>query len=291
MSPVRVLVLVIAAVAAIGMAFLMRGMLGGQAAPPPVAQAAPEKPMARVLVAKRDLAPGARLTGEDIGWQEWPAEALNASFITDGAPPTVPEKGAKAVAQKAAQTATATLGGGDAVKSLEGAVVKEAIVTGEPIVLRKIVRGGEGGFLSVVLGPGMRAMGVSVSVDTAAGGFILPGDRVDVLQTREVEDVSVTRTVLRNVKVLAIDQASAPAADANTLVGAVATLEIAAADAEALAGAQVQAKGSGGGLVLALRSYADAGGPTGRGSSGGGARNSKISVFKGGQASEVTISQ
>src|SRR5690606_9287495 len=100
--------------------------------------------------------------------------------------------------------------------------------------------------------PGMRAMAISVTVDTAAGGFILPGDRVDVLQAGDVDDRSVTRTVMRNVRVLAIDQAAAPAKDANTLVGAVATLEIPAGDAEVLAGAQIQAR-NGGGLVLALR--------------------------------------
>jgi pilus assembly protein CpaB len=290
MSPVRVFVLVIAAIAAIGMAFLMRGALGGKNdGPAPVVQAAPEKPMARVLVAKRDLAPGARLTSDDMDWQDWPAEGINPAFITDGVPPAPEPKTAKGKAEKAVATATATLSGPESVRTLEGAVVKEPILAGEPIVLRKVVRGGEGGFLSVVLTPGMRAMGVSVSVDTAAGGFILPGDRVDVLQTREVEDVSVTRTVLRNVKVLAIDQSSAPAKDANTLVGATATLEVAAADVEALAGAQAQAKQNGV-LALALRSYADAGGPSGRGTSSSG-RTGSISVFRGGQASEVTITQ
>ena len=65
------------------------------------------------------------------------------------------------------------------MSNLIGAVVREPIASGEPMVERKVVKGGEGGYLAVVLQPGMRAIGVPVSVESGAGGFILPGDRVD----------------------------------------------------------------------------------------------------------------
>ncbi|MDI1364692.1 MAG: SAF domain-containing protein, partial [bacterium] len=85
MNPVRLMIVLIAAVSAIGLAVVMQRALGGKpaAAPSAVAMAAPVtgKPMTQVLVAKRDLAIGVRLTGDDVTWQAWPTEAVNAAFI------------------------------------------------------------------------------------------------------------------------------------------------------------------------------------------------------------------
>jgi pilus assembly protein CpaB len=291
MSAVRLFILVIAAIAAIALAFVVRGAFAPKK-PAPVAAAAAApggKTTVRVMVAKRDLPIGTRLNPTDLGWQDWPAEGLNTAFTTDGAPPTVKPSGV-AGAANAASAAAGGLFGDAAIKALDGAVVREPFVSGEPIVARKIVKQGEGNFMSVVLSPGMRAMSVPVSVDTAAGGFIMPGDRVDVLLSRDNGDKGITtETVLRNIKILAIDQAAEPAKDAKTMVGAVATLEVAAADTELIAGAQAKAKG-GGSLALALRSYTDAGAPSSRGS-GAASGGQTVRVFRAGQASEVTVSR
>jgi pilus assembly protein CpaB len=111
----------------------------------------------------------------------------------------------------------------------------------------------------VVLNPGMRAMSIPVSVESAAGGFILPGDRVDVVLSRQIQVGSNSEfrseTVMRNVKVLAIDQTTKPEDGAQSVVGATATLEVGSDDSEALALADAQ-----GDLALVLRSYADVGG-------------------------------
>ncbi len=116
-------------------------------------------------------------------------------------------------------------------------------------------------------------------------------DRVDVLLSRDAgEKGTVTGTVLRNLRVLAIDQAVEPAKDAKTIVGAVATLEVASGDAELMADAQAQAK-KGGALVLALRAYTDAGAPAGGGGSGSGGSGRMVRVYRAGQASEVTVSR
>lgn len=292
MSAVRLFILVIAAIAAIALAFVVRGAFAPKkAAPEAVAVAAPvATPSVRVLVAKRDLPIGTRLVAGDMGWQDWPAAGLSPAFTTDGAPPAVAPGGA-AGAAKAVANAAGGLFGDAAIKSLESAVVREAFVAGEPIVARKIVKAGEGNYMSVVLAPGMRAMSVPVTVDTGAGGFILPGDRVDVLLTKGAgEDKGlVTESILRNVRVLAIDQTASAAADAQSLVGAVATLEIAAGDTEMIAQAQASAK-AGGTLALALRSYTDAGAPTTRGSSASG-RGAGVRVWRAGQASEVTVAR
>ena len=88
MKPARIIVIVIAAVAAIGLAFVVRMMGSGQpasqAAAAPVVQ---QEPTTKVLVAARELKPGQRLTEEDMTWKDWPLDALNVAFFTDGSQP------------------------------------------------------------------------------------------------------------------------------------------------------------------------------------------------------------
>ena len=305
MKPIRIIVLAVAAVAAIGLALLVRGVMSGK----PTSQAAASipvvkpKPMARVLVAKHDLKIGQRLTAEDIDWQDWPVEAVNPTFITDGSvalpkakpdpkdakdskdgKPTDPAAKAGAAVNGKLGKAAAGLGGGDAKGAVDqvthtvamlgdagpkgqfiGAVVRQPFIKGEPMIASKVVRAGESGYMAVVLPAGMRAMAVGVKVESAAGGFILPGDRVDVILSKEIKtnnnngnNLYVTSTVLKNIKVLAIDQVTQPDKNENTVVGATATLEITPTDAEVLA--LVKAEGE---LSLTLRSYADVDGPSG----------------------------
>lgn len=294
MSPVRLFILVIAALAAIVLAFVVRGAFAPRKAAAPVAvtAAAPAQATVQVLVAKRDLPVGTRLTSGDLGWQAWPAGGVNAAFITDGAAPAVAKTGAAGAAESAAKVA-GNLFSGAGLESMVGAIVKEPFVSGEPIVARKIVRGGEGGFMSVVLGPGMQAIAAPVTVDSAAAGFILPGDRVDVIYSRESQDEDtkgfVTRTVMRNVRVLAIDQKPEPDKDAKTMVGAVATLEIPASDVELMASAVAQARSSGV-LILGLRGVADtAGGAQRGGSAASGGQVSTVRVHRNGQVTEVKV--
>jgi len=266
MNPVRLIMVLVAAVSAIGLAVVLQRALGGKPAAP-TAQAAPaatpSKPMTQVLVAKRDLPIGTRLVAADVAWQAWPSDSISGAFITNGA--AAPKPDGKVEAAKASLASTADqMIGGDPAKVVEGAIVRDPILTGEPITNRKIVRGGEGGYLSVVLTPGKRAMSVPVTSDTAVGGFILPGDRVDVVYTHEAPSmgdggrVVVAETVLQNIRVLALDQSTAAEKDAKSIVAATATLEVGPVEAEALA----RAKASGP-VTLALRAYTDLGGPSG----------------------------
>jgi len=284
MGAARIAILAVAAIAAIALAFLVRGMLSPKAPPAPVmAAAAPEKPMAQVLVAKRDLAIGVRLTPADMTWQPWPAEALNPAFVTDGAAPAVaPAKTTDKAVQAATRATTDLVMAQGPMQAFEGAIIKEAIMKGEPVMAHKVVRAGQSGYMAVVVSPGMRAMSVPINAETAAGGFILPGDRVDVLQSRKGADDKgfITETLMRNVRVLAIDQQTAPGKDGKSIVGAVATLELPASDIELLARGKAQGE-----MQLALRSYADIGGATGR---GGGSRGGEgLRVYRGGEVSEV----
>jgi pilus assembly protein CpaB len=302
MNPARIIVICVAAVAAIGLALAVRAMGSPSNAPTAVATAAavPARPMAKVLVAAKDLQPGQRLTEADMAWKEWPVDEVNPAFITDGSvpltsaaaedPPAAPPEGAVAsVTRVAANLATA-----NSKADYAGSVVREPILAGEPIVSRKIVRAGDSGYMAAYLEPGMRAMAIRVTVETAAGGFILPGDRVDVLLTRETtlgnlgaqeSDRSkfASSTVMQNIKVLAIDQSTRADDDEQAVVGATATLEVGPRDAEALALAKSEGE-----LSLVLRSYADTGGPSGRAAPAT-RQASAIRIYRGGTPEVVVV--
>ncbi|MDP1778391.1 MAG: Flp pilus assembly protein CpaB, partial [Brevundimonas sp.] len=270
MKPARIIVICVAAGAAIGLALIVRAMGSPSNTPTAVATAAvvPTRPMAKVLVAAKDLQPGQRLTESDLAWKDWPVDEVNPAFITDGTTP-LPSGDAAGGAAPAARPegavasvtrAAANLASGGAKADYVGSVVREPILAGEPIVGRKIVRAGDSGYMAAYLEPGMRAMAIRVTVETAAGGFILPGDRVDVLLTRETNLSNVgaeegdrskfaSSTVMQNIKVLAIDQSTRAGDDEQAVVGATATLEVGPRDAEALALAKSEGE-----LSLVLRS-------------------------------------
>lgn len=308
MKPARIAVICVAAVAAIGLAIVVRTMGSSNGEPTAVAAAAPvepARPMAQVLVAARDLEPGQRLANGDLSWKDWPVDEVNPAFITDGSVPLPgaedeakaedetsdkPEGAVAAVARRATAMAT---GGSEA--DYYGSVVREPILAGEPIVSRKIVRAGDSGYMAAYLEPGMRAMAIRVTVETAAGGFILPGDRVDVLLTQEtkISDIAeantgskfASSTVMQNVKVLAIDQSTRAGEDEQAVVGATATLEVRPGDAEALALAKSEGE-----LSLVLRSYADTAGPSGRVAPPRAQQASRtIRVFRGDEPQTVVV--
>lgn len=301
MSPVRIAVVISAAlIGSIGLALFARSM----ATPPksvaiaPVAAPAPA-PMTRVLVAAHNLQPGDRLTKDDFTWQEWPQKGLNPDFITDGAAPSAKAPlGDKLIAEGGLK-ARDTLAGGAAGASADyvGAIVRAPILRGEPLVAAKVVaRGKDAGVLAVTLNPGMRAMAVPLSAENAAGGFILPGDHVDVVQSRKVDlpyggQRYASGVVLRNVRVLAIDQDTHASDKAPAKVGQTATLEVSPQQAEFLALSKSQ-----GDLTLILRSYADIGGYSSEGAgpqlAGGAAfAPTTVRVYRNGAPADVMVSR
>ena len=290
MGAARIMILGVAAVIAVVLALLVHGLASHKPPPPQIVAAAPPpQPMAQVLVAKRDLAQGARLVQGDIGWQSWPVSSLNPAFVTDGrapeAAPATPVAAAAKTASHVAAVAASTVSGGP-MEARFGAIVRQPILANEPIIDAKLVRGGDGGFMSIVLHQGMRAFAVPITVASAAGGFILPGDRVDVLATHAAEGGrgSIAQILLRNVRVLAIDQGAQPPKGAQAIVGGVATLEIPAQDDEMLA----QAKASGE-IILALRAYADSAGAVARASLTSGGATGTVRILRNGLPSEVTV--
>jgi pilus assembly protein CpaB len=112
----------------------------------------------------------------------------------------------------------------------------------------------ESGFLSAILPSGKRAAAVRVTAQSTAGGFILPNDRVDVVHTGASGDNTVSQTILRNIRVLAIDQTVEERDGERVVVGKTATLELDPAQVEIITAAETS-----GTVSLALRSMADVG--------------------------------
>jgi pilus assembly protein CpaB len=223
----RLIVVGCAAFAAIAAIFLMRALLGGGTPKVVAAVAPPKVESAEVLVASSALQPGTKLQASMVRWQEWPKSSVDASFLTHEAVP-------------------------DIAKYVEKSVVRAPLVSGEPLTNTKVVQSDSAGFMAATLTPGMRAVSVGISVETGAGGFILPNDRVDVMKTDVVSD-SPRRyrasTILENVRVLSVDQTSKEDKDQKYVVGKTATLELSAEQAKLIA--RASASGS---LSLALRS-------------------------------------
>lgn len=94
---------------------------------------------------------------------------------------------------------------------LPGALVRKFVEAGSPITLQDILRPRDRGFLASVLAPDSRAISLKVDEESGVAGLIRPGDHVDVVLTQVFEKADPARramseTVLRNVRIIAIDQ-------------------------------------------------------------------------------------
>jgi pilus assembly protein CpaB len=232
MKPARLLILAVAVVAA-GLAGLLAMRLAGgrNVVPQQVEAVIQREPTTNVLVANANLPVGARLNDKSVHWMAWPENGIVKGFITDKDRP-------------------------NALKDLDGAIVRLPVFEGEPIREEKIADANSK-TLSSLLPTGKRAVATEISVATGAGGFILPNDRVDVIMVRKGTDVQKyqTETVLSNVRVLAIDQQIQEKDDGTkAVVGTTATLELTPDQTKVLVVAQQMADK----LSLALRSVADA---------------------------------
>jgi len=147
-------------------------------------------------------------------------------------------------------------------QKMVGMVVRNAVTAGQPLTRGTLVGPQDRGFLAAALGPGMRAVTVPVSQTSGVAGFVFPGDRVDMVLTQAVEGggdgppLKVSETIVRNLRVLATDQAVDQSKDKDGKItvktASTVTLEATPRIAEKIAVAQ-----SVGQLSLALRSIAD----------------------------------
>jgi pilus assembly protein CpaB len=232
MNTARIVVLAIA-IGAGGIAAYLAS--GSSEAPPPTPVA--QLPTVDVLVAKNEIGLGQTVKPEDLQWQTWPAASASNVFIKRTEKP-------------------------EATKEFTGSIARSPFIAGEPIREQKLVKvDGSSGFMAAILPSGMRAVSTEITPETGAGGFILPNDRVDVILTQRFKnpekpnlpDVVVSRAILMNIRVLAIDQAPKEKDGQTTAVGKTVTLELKPEQITTL-----QMARQGGSLSLALRSIVDA---------------------------------
>ena len=212
---------------------LVSSMMGGKKKEPvKVAEAKKTE----ILVAARDIKLGTDLSQEDLKWQVWPEDSVF--------------KGA--IKRK------------DNEPVLDGASGKIlfSLAEGQPIHKNMLVGEGKGNYLAITLKKGMRAVAISVKAQSMVGGFVGPGDYVDVILTHKVRtgrgDETATlinsfasETILEDVRVMAIDQTAKREED-KAKVGRTVTLEVTPEDAQKLA-----LVGEMGDLTLALRGIGD----------------------------------
>nr|WP_047167962.1 Flp pilus assembly protein CpaB [Sphingomonas sp. Y57] len=232
----KLLLLIMALVMAGISAVVARSMFGGnsEAEAAPTA-AAPQPAGPEVAVAVRPLPVGTIIGPESFRYQRWPAELVSKTYFVKGE---------------------------SDLAALNGSVVRYAITAGAPVTQGALVKPGDRGFLAAALGPGMRAVTISVSAQSGVAGFVFPGDRVDLMLTQEVPGggdgppLKAAETIIRNIRVLAADQRTDKTVDeeGKTVVANTSnvTLEATPKIAEKIAVAQTIGQ-----LSLALRSIAD----------------------------------
>jgi pilus assembly protein CpaB len=262
MNRARIIVLAIALGAGGVAAYLVAGSDDRPAPVAPVAQL----PTVDVLVAKSEIALGQTIKPEDLQWQTWPAASASSSFIRRGERP-------------------------DATTQIAGSIARGAFIAGEPIREQKLVKAEGSGFMAAILPTGMRAVSTEISAETGAGGFILPNDRVDVMLTQRLKnpipslpDVVVSKIILTNIRVLAIDQAPKEKDGQSTVLGKTVTLELKPEQAVELAASR-----QAGTLSLALRSIADVNATADIGEGLSGRRSESVNVIRFGVAAPTTI--
>jgi pilus assembly protein CpaB len=231
----KIVLLVGALLVAVVTAVMAKNMFSGASAPQasatPVVPAGPE-----VLVATRSLPVGTIIDAEALRFQKWPEGLVQPAYYMKG--------------QKGVNPA-----------DLIGTVVRNEITAGQPLTQGALIKPGERGFLAAALGPGMRAVTVSVSATSGVNGFIFPGDRVDIVLTQTVpgggegQPLKASETIIRNARVLATDQRmDVKGEDGKPLMQNVSTVTLEATPkiAEKIAVAQTIGQ-----LSLSLRSLAD----------------------------------
>jgi pilus assembly protein CpaB len=180
--------------------FIAQAWLNGQAERRLRSLEAQKKPVTTntLVVASQRLPFGVELGREHLREVPWPAESMP-------------------------QGAFATI---NDLLSAGKRVVLAPVEANEPVLAIKVTGPGQRATLSAIVGEGMKAVSVRVNDVEGVGGFVLPGDRVDVVLTRQLEKGNATtEVVLQNARVLAVDQSADDRASKAAVAKAV-TLEV-----------------------------------------------------------------
>jgi len=219
-----IVMLLVAVVFAVAAGLLTQNWLERQSRQSQQVMPPDERRVGRIVVAAQPLRFGTELNAANIREIEWPLSAMPVG----------------AFASKA-----------DLLKPGERRVVLSAVETSEAILKWKVTGPGQRASLSSIIDPSMKAVTIRVNDVFGVAGFVLPGDRVDVMLTRNDagsgEKKAFTEILMQHVRVLGIDQLADDRSEKPSVVKAV-TLEVPTTQAQKLVLA-----GTVGSLSLALR--------------------------------------
>ena len=165
-----------------------------------------------VVVAGRDIAFGQEIERQMLTTISWPREALPQG-IYKNYEELLPGNG------------------------IEARRAKRAISQGELILVTKVSDFGEKVTITQTLGPNHRAMAIKVNAETAVGGFVTPGDFVDVVLTQGRAEKLRAVTILQNIRVIGVDQDADEQSDSPEIARTV-TVEVTPEQGQKLALAQ-----------------------------------------------------
>lgn len=187
----------------------------------------------RIMIAKHDVPPGTVIqAAADLEWKAVPPENIKENELRDGSV---------------------------RLEDFNNAIVRRPLRAGEPVTNESMTKAGEGGFMSAVLEPGMRAVSISVSATSGNAGFVSPGDRVDLIVAHRIhlagvsaaDGAVVSQTFVRDVRVVAVDQ-QLDNPDNKAILAKTITVEVTPQQAERIAVATEMGK-----ISLALRGLAN----------------------------------
>lgn len=196
---------------------------------PAAATAAPEtkSQLASVVIASADIGYGQPILPQSVTTIAWPREALPPGAYVDLAT-LLPASGQ--------QPRRAT----------------HEIAKGDILLASKVSNFGEKVTIVQALGPNLRAVAISVNAETAVGGFVTPGDTVDIVLTQGGDKDMRAITILQNIRIVGVDQDADMKRDQPEVARTV-TVEVTPEQGQVLALAQNAGK-----LSLSLRSLNEA---------------------------------
>ena len=181
------------------------------------------RPLRRILVAKKDIAAGERLNSEDLTLTEWAAQEALPGSVND-------------------------------LAGVVGRVALVSMMSGEPILSRRLASPGSGRGVAATIPPGTRAVTFRGPELSSLSSFAGPGDLVDVLTTDHAGSPAnlAPMTVLEAVQILAVDDRISPDDNREPTPISSVTLLVPASDVPGLHRAM-----TGGTIVFALRNGTD----------------------------------
>jgi pilus assembly protein CpaB len=182
----------------------------------------PASQLVTIVVASQNIGYGQPLEAQNLRYEYWPRKALPQGAYTEISK-LIP------------------------VANGQPRRTKYALAAGDLILASKVSDFGEKVTLVQNLGPNARAMAIKVDAETAVGGFVTPGDSVDILLTQGTGQDLRSVTILQNIRVLGVDQDSNQQSDQPGVARTV-TVEVSPVEGQKLALAQ-----KAGSLSLTLR--------------------------------------